>query len=1073
MGVELVLLGRVAYRGVEISSPRVRGLLALLAGERAGLGVGRLVEGLWPDGRPEHPAKALQVLVSRARARLGAGVIASTPSGYRLALAEDAVDVWAVLVSASECARSVRAGDHAAALAHAEAGLALWDGPPEVSCGEDPLSRLRAERAVTYRELLRARGLALSRLGRRAEAVDVLTGLARERPRDEEVLLELLRCEAATTGASSALARYEAYRRALRDELGTDPGAALQAVQRELLQEGAPTVRRGIRHEPNPLLGRDRDLAAVRELLGTSRVTSIVGPGGLGKTRLANAVAREAEQRTVHVVALAGVARDEDVVAEVASVVGVGEPQPPSGRLGQVADPVAGIAEALGTGGALLVLDNCEHVVRGAAGLVGALVAMTRDLRVLTTGRAPLGLSSESVYPLPELDLPTAVELFRQRARAARPGAGLPADAVEEVCRHLDGLPLAVELAAARVRVMSVPEIARRLDDRFALLRGGARDAPERHRTMRAVVDWSWNILGPSGRAAMRALSVFPGGFTADAAEYLLAGDDDVLTVLQDLVDQSLIEAVGTGLGTRFRMLETVREFSAAHREAAGESGRVVDGLLAWARDFGAAHHEAIFGGDPFPAMELFRAEQDNLLLALRHGLARRDGPSVAAVTAVLAGLMTVETAFGRLATLSGDVAGLLSRYRPAPDGVDVTRTALALCTMAMYLLKGAHAMRTLVALRRLPTAPPTTPARAIAAMVRDSPELLRPGSTALDDLCRGDDPLLAGIAAGVVGYILEREGDLEGALKVAGMMLQALDDRESRWLRTLAHARLGELHLQLDDGARSKHHLRAALRELERFDPGDTMGVRWGMTVAHLQLGEIDEAEHWLRQSATSGPYGPDVAFGAATFDLGAHAEIALARGETEAGLRLWRQAAARLEDADSPVPSLGRGMDPWTLETHCAAVIAHARHGRPEAVERIAAGLPAGLAGMLAEPCPPAPPFFMDLPVCGSLLLALASMDLARAPSPPVRARAARMIALAERFRFFKTFQPTMSTAHARRAAEDADGPAYSAAVSEYAGLDREALRAAARAILRDRATGTDRGRTATSTRGSPPAR
>ena len=243
MTVELTLLSRVAYRGQEVTGPRLRGLLALLAGDlRTGCSTARLVEGLWPDELPEHPTKALQVLVSRARAQLGADVIASTPTGYRLSLAEDQVDASAVLLSAAASARQARAGDHAAALAQAEAGLALWTGGPEgADTGlDDPVSALRAERASTYRSLVRARALALSRLGRHAEAAEALTELVAERPRDEEVLVELLRGEAATLGPSAALARYEAYRRSLRDELGTDPGPALQAVQQQLLQGTAP-----------------------------------------------------------------------------------------------------------------------------------------------------------------------------------------------------------------------------------------------------------------------------------------------------------------------------------------------------------------------------------------------------------------------------------------------------------------------------------------------------------------------------------------------------------------------------------------------------------------------------------------------------------------------------------------------------------------------------------------------------------------------------------------------------------------------------------------------------------------
>jgi predicted ATPase len=1043
---DLTLLPRVAYRGQEVTAPRLRGLLALLAGDvRTGCSTERLVEGLWPDELPERPGKALQVLVSRARAQLGAGVLASTPTGYRLALAEDQVDSSALLLHAAASADRARAGDHAGSLAAAEAGLALWEGAPDgAGDTDDPVAALRTERTPVRGTLVRAQALALARLGRHAEAAGPLAAAAAQYPRDEEVLAELLRGEAATAGPSAALTRYESYRRELRDGLGTDPGAGLKAVQQELLRGEAPAVRHGVPHEPNPLLGRDEDIAAVERLLRLSRAVTVVGPGGLGKTRLAHAVSRRAEQRVVHFVPLAGVTsdEDEDVAAEVASALGAGEGRPGAVSGHAPADPVSGILGVLGSGPALLVLDNCEQVVRGAADLVQALVSSSKDLRVLATSRAPLGLTSEAVYALPELGLDTSVELFTQRARAARSGVQLPPDAVAELCRHLDGLPLAVELAAARVRVLSVPEIARRLGDRFALLRGGARDVPERHRTLHAVVDWSWNLLAEDARAALRTLSVFPNGFSGEAAEQVLG--EDALLLLEQSAGQSLLTVADTPVGVRFRMLETVREFSAARRAEAGEDEEAVGRFLGWARDFGVAHHDVLFGADSQAAWERIKAEQDNLVLALRHALARTDNPAAAALTAVLASLWSTGTNFPRLAALAADTGPPLSHYRPEPAYVEVARTAAVLGTATVFMGPGPRAVRQLVTLRRLPPAPPDTLMRATAVVLSAVPEIRPPDYDVLRGLCDSEHPLLSGIAECVACYVWEFEHDIDRALASARRMVVGLAPVDNPSVQLMVHSRLSELCLRTGRGEEAYEHLKASLEVLPRLGDGhDYIGIRSLLALACLQRGDPDEADYWLQQASIDNTPQQDDFYRP---DLGGRAEIALARGLTEVGLGLWRGAVERMLAAGSTHGGDAL-LDPWAFLIQSVAVTAHAHAGRLGLVAEVVDRLWQRLRTLLSDPVGSP----SELPLFGTMLHALGLAGLASGD-----AGAVRMIALAERLRVLREFQPTMSADRARQAvgaAGNAARAAYADAVSEYAALERDELRAAARALTSGR--------------------
>jgi predicted ATPase/DNA-binding SARP family transcriptional activator len=1050
--IQLVLLpARVAFRDREITGPRIRALLALLADDlRAGCGTSRLVDGIWPDERPENPTKALQVVVSRARSQLGADVIASTPTGYRLALDDEQVDVAAVLGHAARAARVARAADHAACLAHADAGLALFaEAAPGAVALDDPLGTLRADRDSARRSLWRSRALALARLGQHAEALEPLTELVAERPRDEELLLELLRCEAATAGPPTALERYDRYRRALRDDLGTDPGPALRELHQQLLDGAAPTARHHVPHEPNPLLGRETDLDEVARLLRVSRVTSIVGPGGLGKTRLAQAVSRAAEQRTVHFVPLAGVPTDDDVAPAVASAIGATELKwsgaPLSARsVGEI------IANAVGHGPALLVLDNCEHVVGAAAELATELVARTTELRILTTSRTPLAISAESVYPLPQLPLPTTVELFTQRATAARPDVELPADVVAELCQRLDGLPLAVELAAARARVMSVPEIAARLSDRFALLRGGARDAPERHRTLHAVVDWSWNLLDEPARAAMRALSVFAGGFGLDAAERMLGGDTAV-DVLTDLVDQSLLTVTDTDRGARYSMLETMREYGAARRAEAGETERVAEDFLAWARELGLANHEQVFGAEPAAVVRRITVEHDNLQLALRHAIERGDGATVAAVGAVLAALWTFEGNYARVATLTEQTAYVVGHYRPEPELVEATRTVCALCVVNTFISQGPRAMRALVALRRLPPARPDTLARAMQVIVteiRDAP--VAENRARLLALSDSDAPLVAGLAAGVVSYMWENERDRDRALAAAERMLDMLADAESPWLPMMARSRLAELYLLTGRGREAVTNLEIAIQHMETIGMiPDGIGLRWGLVMAQLQLGAYDEAERAMEIAMADMAMLEDSWNIQTTFGIGASAEIHLGRGEIDEGLRLWRRASELMATEAVVTDIAAFGTAAWRLEVDAVCALAHLRHDRDDQVTDLVDRLADEVTELLVTPPADVPPTLMLFPLCGALMLAVGVADLHRGePKTGVA-----LIALADEFRCTRNFHPTMAPAWTRELAATADRSSYEDAVADFAGASPDELRTAARSVLRAR--------------------
>ncbi|HWU60379.1 MAG TPA: BTAD domain-containing putative transcriptional regulator, partial [Microbacteriaceae bacterium] len=546
--VRVAVLGPVLMSGRSgelVEAPGALGknfIVALALAPGSTLSVRGLVDDLWGENPPRNEKAALQTLVSRVRAVCAADLIVSTASGYGLIAALDQID----LTRASEHrdrARSAQAsGDHVRAEREATEGLALWHGEVAAELADTELAgRLATAASAVRADLYRVRATARIDQGNHAAAAGDLEALVGLSPYDDGAQLLRMRSLAASGRRNDAIRSFAEFRNRMRDDLGTDPSRELVQLNAQLLHgeedfpAAAQRVRIGLRSSPNELIGRDADVDAIAELLARSRLTTVLGVGGLGKTRLAQEIAQRAAHTVpaVIVVELASARTGEDVPLALASTLGIGEAA--ASRLKRVdvgdrRDLRSRILAALAEQQTLLVMDNCEHIIDAVAAWVSDILDSVASVRVLATSRAPLQIAAEHVYalePLSSVDsaesLPPAVTLFIDRARAARPSASLPVDTIARLCDRLDGLPLAIELAAARIRSMSVEEIERRIGNRFALLTGGDRTAPERHRTLLAVIDWSWNLLSESERRMLRRLSRFPDGFSAEAASIVAA----------------------------------------------------------------------------------------------------------------------------------------------------------------------------------------------------------------------------------------------------------------------------------------------------------------------------------------------------------------------------------------------------------------------------------------------------------------------------------------------------------------------------------------------------------------------
>jgi predicted ATPase/DNA-binding SARP family transcriptional activator len=1000
--IVLTLLDDVRWRGEPVVGARPQALLAALACGRV-VRAEHLVEQIWAEEEPANPAKALQVLVSRTRTACGADAVARAGDGYRLGIAADEVDSL-VVRERTDAARASLAADPASAAEAARAALALGGRlANEVSPDEaGPVAAVRRDAACSLRTARRVLAQASSRAGAHDEALPPLEEAAVAHPDDESVLADLLRSVAAVRGAGAALERFERYRSDLRERLGADPGADLQRVHQELLSLDRP-VRDGLHYEATSLLGRGDDIRRLRAAMVAARVVSIVGPGGLGKTRLAHVLGRTAVQPVVHFVELVGVTAAEDLVGEIGSALGVRDSV--SGRRTltpeQRADVRARIAQHLDQAPSLLILDNCEHIVEAVADLVAYLVATTREVRVLTTTRSPLAIAAERVYALGELGTEDASDLFAQRAVAARPDVVLDADAVRDIVSRLDGLPLAIELAAAKVRVMSTADIARRLENRFALLRGGDRSAPDRHQTLLAVIDWSWNLLGDDEKRALRWLSVFHDGFTLDAAERLLG--PTALDAVHGLANHSLLSVVETPAGVRYRMLETVREFGRMQLVDAEEDADAQKGHRRWAVEYADRITSALMGPDQFAAVDAFRAEENNLADVLRQALGVPEPETVVRILAGLGFYWTILGDHARVWVLAESVAEAVRGWTPPAALADAARMALALTVNNAMIGSPGYAEELRAMLRDLG---PGGGDPRIAAQVTIMQDFDPTDAVGFLDLLRehagSEDRYLATIALQWSSHALENNGDPEAALDTAHQAIAMVEASDGPWQRAILHTQIAQLAMQLGESDDAVEHARAALPVLERLGArDDALQMRSLLVLSAIVHGDLARA---AAEIDVLGSEQSDYVFGSRmVIDL-AGAELALARGEVDQGLERYRAGVVRVRELRFPGVT-ATGLEPWVLFVESAALTAYAYYGAEGddyPVEMVRGGLHR-LDAVLDPEYP-----YLDYPVCGVAMFGLGAWGALRGALPIDDAL--RFVVFADRFAYNRTI-PTMA--------------------------------------------------------------
>ncbi|HEU5032944.1 MAG TPA: BTAD domain-containing putative transcriptional regulator [Spirillospora sp.] len=917
-----------AARPVEVSGPRLRALLVRLAAE-AGRPVSaeRLLDDLWDGAPPAGGGNALQALVSRLRGVAGRDLVEHGPGGYRLGIDPGEVDAVAFERAVAAARKESDPDRRADGLRRA---LDLWRGPALADVADadyayGAIGRLDELRLAAVEDWADAEVAA----GRPVPTVAELEPLAAAHPLRERLRGQLMRALYAAGRQADALEVYEETRCALADRLGVDPSPELAAVHLSILRRepAAAEPATGAPPEPPPLpgpartnlpaqltsfVGREEESRRLGKLLRETRLVTLTGPGGAGKTRLAGETAAaflDDMPDGVWFVALAPVSDPGDLLQTVLVALGVPETVR-KGETRTVPRPLERLTDFLTGKRMLVVLDNCEHLVDAVAELAGHMLAHAPAVRILATSREPLGITGESLCPVPSLPLPpgdgepdpaealgyAAVRLFADRAAAVRPGFAVDAETAGDVvaiCRALDGIPLAIELAAARLRALTPGQVADRLGDRFRLLTAGSRTALPRHRTLRAVVDWSWDLLDGVERTVLRRLSVFAGGATPESAVRvcgLAAPDaphpDDVIDVIAALIDKSLVMADGDA-EVRYRLLETVRVYAAEKLDEAGETGRVRSEHAAYYVDLAERAEPELRRADQLHWAARLGAERDNCSAAFRHLTAVRDVPMALRLLASLVWfwlMRDMELEAGGWARSVREIAG-----DAAPPGME---EEFALCVISSDLITvmassdGPTKDSLQSALDRVMRFVPDAPRHPALALARPASSIF---AGDLEDTRRRlravedhPDPWVHAIVKVILGFISLNAGEIDRAAGETAEGCAAFRELGDRWGQIMALGGMMQVAVgqgRLPDAIR--HGEEALGYAREGLSPEAGAGMLTGLARVRATLGDIEQARRDVEAAAAAMERAGEFADAASALLL--QCELALWEGDLE----------------------------------------------------------------------------------------------------------------------------------------------------------------------------------------------